>query len=157
MGVSIVSRPWFVLRRLFRRDFGAVAIRPERRNLLDRGYFAEEALDIAHAGDMVGRDIGGAAVIHRDHIVIAHKGFTRGGFNADIGHDAGEHHCADAIAAQDQVEVGVVEGVVAMFGNDDVSRLWSNVAVEVALPRSGIRVYPPSRLRAACSSHTSER
>jgi hypothetical protein len=62
--------------------------------------------------------------IFGDHDVVAMLvGLARGGFDAHIGGDPGEHHRFDVPAPQLHIEIGAVERAPLMFRHENVGRV----------------------------------
>ena len=104
--------------------------------MIDRGDLSEKAIDEVERGLVLLRRIGGRAVGHNHGVVIPHERLPRGGLDTDVGGDAGQHNGPDAMGSQDHVEVGAVEGAVAMLGDDDVLRGRPDIAVILAAARA---------------------
>jgi len=78
-----------------------------------RGMDGIDADFLHAAGTPCDTDIGR---LERHLDEVAHGGFSRGGFTADIGSDAADDDGVDATRAQDHVQVGAVERPVARLG-----------------------------------------
>ena len=66
------------------------------------------------------------AVFDHDHRIVAHIGGGRGGEHAGVGVHAGDQKRVDAVRAQQEIEVGAKEAVVALLGVDDEVALSSS-------------------------------
>ena len=73
---------------------------------------------------------GGGAVAEEEDPEVAHVGLAGGGLGADVGGDAGDDDAVDAARAQDQLQVGAVEGAEAGLVEHDVARLDLQILVE---------------------------
>src|SRR5438132_14055716 len=78
----------------------------------------------------------GAAIGGGDDVVVVEKGVAGGRFDAAAGRGAGHDDRSNAVAAQDQVEVGAPEAAVAVLLDRHLARapVRSDRVAEVGAP-----------------------
>ena len=75
--------------------------------------------------------------IVQDHAEVLQKeAVPQCRLDTHVGSDAGKDQRADAAAAQHAVEVGVIEGAVARFLDNDIAGLWQQVLDQLVVPAS---------------------
>jgi hypothetical protein len=72
-------------------------------------------------------------VADEEHLVVSHVGFTRRRFAAYVGTNSGDDDGIDAPIAQDQIEIGAVEGAVARLLQHDVVLADDDAGVKLRL------------------------
>ena len=62
-------------------------------------------------------------VAEKEDVKVAHRGLARGRLAADTGGDAADDDRIDASRAEDQLEVGALEGAESGLVKEDVARV----------------------------------
>jgi hypothetical protein len=92
--------------------------RPARHDLVAGHHLSEELVDVEQRSVVLGLRVGGAAVAGEQHVVVLHERLPRRCLAAHIRGDARDDDALDAVRAQNEIEIGVLEGAVAVLGDD---------------------------------------
>src|SRR5262249_26031332 len=117
--------------------------RPQGDYVRDGGDLTKEPVNVPNGCIVVLGRIGRGSVGDEYDVVIADEALARSRFNANVGSNTGQYDRAYSVGAQDGIEIGVMEGAVAVFGDDRLARQRADVAVEIAFPRSLGANLPP--------------
>src|ERR1700722_2952887 len=75
--------------------------------------------------------------VRRDHDVeVAEHGIARSRLDTPLRRTATDHHCFDAVAAQEHVEVGAEECARTVLWNDELFREWGKPGNEIMAGRT---------------------